>query len=434
MLCRIPTAGHPRILAQRVFSRFPLQGESSWRPQRLAWVALLMAWDEGQTLAARWEHAKQTAHTLHPHWKLGRTYGGFTAGLVEGSAELIPALKTRLRQQLLALAGAHAQRCRWFALAGDGSRMETPHTIANEEGLGCAGREKTAPQVFTTTLWHMGIGLPWDFRMGPGTSSERAHLAEMLPETPEGCLLVADAGFAGYELLRQIIESKRCFLFRVGGNVRLLTELGFHVEERDGLVYLWPQDQRNQPPLVLRLIRLERGKQTIYLITNVLDPRDLTDEEAATLYEMRWGIEVFYRSYKQTLDRRKLLSRTPATCLAEAQWTMLGLWLLGLMTVRTLIARDVDPLQMSVASARDAVRRAMRSVVRGKRHACRLARDLRAAVKDPYRRRGSKTARNYPRKKREKPPGPPKIKPATLPEIQRAKRIREELAALRRTA
>jgi len=255
------------------------------------------------------------------------------------SAELIPALKARLRQQVLAVAGAHAQRCRWFALAGDGSRIETPHTAANEEGLGCAGREKTAPQVFATTLWHMGTGLPWDFCMGRGTSSERGHLAEMIPETPEGCLLVADAGFAGYELLRGIIESKR-----------------------------------------------------------------------------------------------KLLSRTPATCLAEAQWTMLGLWLLGLMTVRTLIAQDVDPLQMSVAAARDAVRRAMRSVVRGKPHARRLALDLRAAVKDHYPRRGSKTARNYPRKKRETPPGPPKIKPATLSEIQRAKRIREELATLRRTA
>jgi len=434
MLCRIPTAGHPSILAQRVFSRFPLHGAARWRPQRLTWVALMMAWDEGQTLTARWEHAKQTAQTLHPHWKLGSSYGAFAEALVTMSAELIPALKARLRQQVLTVAGPYTHRCRWFALAGDGSRLEAPHTTANEEGLGCAGREKTAPQVFLTTIWHMGTGLPWDFRLGPGTSSERGHLAEMLSETPRGCLLVADAGFAGYELLREIIESQRCFLFRVGGNVTLLTELGFHVEECDGFVYLWPQAQRDQPPLVLRLIRLERGKQTIYLITNVLEGRDLTSEEAATLYEMRWGIEVFYRSYKQTLDRRQLLSRTPATCLAEAQGTLLGLWLLGLMTVRTLVAQGIDPLRMSVAAARNAVRRAMRHVVGRKPHARELARQLRAAVKDPYTRPRNKAARNYPRKKREKPPGPPKIKPATLPEIQRAKRIREELATLQRTA
>jgi len=94
------------------------------------------------------------------------------------------------------------------------------------------------------------------------------------------------------------------------------------------------------------------------LLTNVLDPTQLTDEEAAMLYAMRWGEEVFYRSHKQTMQRRKLLSRRPATCLAEAQWTLLGLWLLGLMTVSRLIGAGTDPLEMSVARARDAVRRA----------------------------------------------------------------------------
>ena len=34
------------------------------------------------------------------------------------------------------------------AFAVDGTRIETPHTAQNEDGLGCAGRDKTAPQVF----------------------------------------------------------------------------------------------------------------------------------------------------------------------------------------------------------------------------------------------------------------------------------------------
>jgi hypothetical protein len=49
-----------------------------WTPQRLAWTALLMSWDEGQTLAARFEHACGTGRELHAHWKLGESYGGFT--------------------------------------------------------------------------------------------------------------------------------------------------------------------------------------------------------------------------------------------------------------------------------------------------------------------------------------------------------------------
>ena len=429
--------GYSGNASQWVFSGIRLQGEKVWRPQRLAWVALLMAWDEGQTLATRWEHAKQAALAWHAGWELGTSYSGFTEALTRSSDTLVTVLKKRLRREMLRIAPQHTHRCRWLALAADGSRFETPHVEANEKELGCAGREKTAPQVFVTTLWHMGTGLPWDFRTGPGTDSERRHLETMIDDLPERSLLVADAGFAGFELCKKIRESGRFFLFRVGSNVTLLTELGYEYEQRDGRVYLWPQKHRHQPPLVLRLIQLTRGKQTVYLLTNVLDPADLTDEEAGVLYEMRWGIEVFYRSCKQTLERRKLLSRTPSTCLAEAQWTLLGIWLLGLLTMSELVPQGIDPLAISFAKARDAVRRAMRrasSSRRTRRGFRSLRQELARATKDQYQRRYPKNARNYPRKKREQPPGPPNIKSATTTERTRAQQLLEQLRPTRRTA
>jgi hypothetical protein len=321
----------------------------------------------------------------------------------------------------------HQKRCGWRAFAVDGSRVEAPLTRANEDGLGCAGREKSGPQVFVTTLWHMGLGLPWDFRVGPGTDSERRHLEQMLGDLPQDSLIVADAGFVGYELCQRLLAAGQSFLLRVGGNVRLLTDLGWEHEERDELVYLWPLAHRDLPPLVLRLIVLRRGNQEIYLLTNVLDPKQLSEEDAGVLYEMRWGIEVFYRSYKQTLSRRRLLSRTPATCLAESSWTMLGLWMLGLLTVTCIVAKKQDPLSWSVALARNVVRRAMRGGRRGSEG--RFFRDLAGAVKDEYVRRGRKAARDYPRKKREQPPGPPKIQPASAQEVQTAKQLREKISS-----
>jgi hypothetical protein len=276
--------------------------------------------------------------------------------------------------------------------------------------------------VFLTVLWHMGLGLPWDYRLGPGTASERAHLREMAADLPPGALVVADAGFVSYVLCRRLLRHGRHFLLRVGGNITLLKSLGYYHEERDGLVYLWPQDHRRGRPLVLRLIVLPHGKQNVSLLTDVLDPAQLTDEEAATPFGMRWSEEVFYRSYKQTLQRRKLLSRTGDTCLAEAQWTLLGLWLLGLMTVSRLIRTGVDPLWFSVARARDAVRQGLRDR-RARRGTRSLDGALRAAAKDGYTRQSSKAARNYPRKKDQKPPGPPKVKSATAAEVKRAQRF-----------
>jgi hypothetical protein len=388
----------------------------------LTWVGSFMAWDEGQTLAARFEHACQAAGDLHPHWSLGSSYSGFVEALARQTPALAEALKGRFRRQMRGHAGGYWRRGRWPAFAVDGTRIETPHTVANETGLGCAGRDKTAPQVFLTVLWHMGLGSPWDYRVGPGTDGERTHMRQMVGDLPPGSLVVADAGFVGYGLCLRLLRRGQHFLLRVGGNITLLKGLGYYHEERDGLVYLWPQKHRKCRPLVLRLIVLRQGQQDVYLLTDVLDPERLTDAEAASLFGMRWGEEVFFRSYKQTLQRRKLLSRTAATCPAEAQWTLIGLWLLGLMAVSRLVPDGVDPLAMSVAGARDVVRRALRDT-RPRRGPRTLDAWFRAARKDGYRREGSKAARNYPRKKREKPPGPPKFKTATAAEVKRAKKL-----------
>jgi hypothetical protein len=385
-----------------------------------------MAWDEGATMQARFQHACQLGHELHPHWRLGDSYGGFTSALARQTPTVAPGMVRRFQQQMRAMAGSRWRVRGWCAFAVDGTRIETPHTAANEQGLGCAGREKSAPQVFLTGLWHMGLGLPWDFRTGPGTDSERRHLEDMLDDLASRSLIVADAGFCGYELCERILRQGHSFLLRVGSNVTLLRDLGWHYEEKNGLVYLWPENFRHRLPLVLRLIELKRGQQTIYLLTNVLDPEQLSDEDAAVLYEMRWGVEVGYRSYKQTLSRRTMKSRTPETCLLESQWTMLGLWLLGLLCVREQLTIQRNPRRWSTALARDAVRCAMRRPMR----LCRrrvLADQLRDAVHDSYVRHNSKAARNYPRKKREKPPGPPKIKPATPHQIRVAARLREQL-------
>jgi hypothetical protein len=417
---------YPRVSAEFVFSQWPVREGTRWTPQRLAWTTLLMAWDEGATMQARFQHATEVGHELHPHWQLGQSYGGFTAALTDHSAALVPSIVRRFQQQMHGMPASRLRVRGWCAFAADGTRIETPHTAANEAGLGCAGREKSAPQVFLTSLWHLGLGLPWDFRTGPGTDSERRHLEDMLDDLPARSLIVADAGFCGYQLCQNILHRGHSFLLRVGGNVTLLRDLGYHVEQDGNLVYLWPEDFRNQPPLVLRLISLTRGSETIYLLTNVLDPEQLSDADAAVLYEMRWDVEVGYRSYKQTLNRRTMKSRTPEMCLVESQWTMLGLWLLGLLCVSRQLTSRSHPRRWSAAAARDAVRCALRRPDRSCRRGW-LDSKLRQAIHDSYLRQCSKQARNYPRKKSEKPPGPPKIKPATPHQIRLATKLREKL-------
>lgn len=385
-----------------------------------------MSWDEGQTLAARFDHACTATHDVHRHWRLGESYSGFTQALQRETPRLLAAITDRFRRQMRAMPDRAWRFGGWVAFAVDGSRVEAPHTAANETDLGCAGRTKTAPQVYLTTVWHLGLGLPWDLRVGPGTASERHHALDMIPGLPERALLVADAGFISYELCRKLVRGGRSLLVRVGSNIRLLEQLGYYRKERGGIVYLWPtkrQANGRDKPLVLRLIRLKQGRQTVYLVTNVLDRRQMSNRVAWRLYKARWGEEVFFRSYKQTLQRRTLKSRTAATCLVECQWTVLGLWVLGLLTVSRVVATRGNPRAWSVARSRDLVRQALRNE-RPRRSPRRPLREsLSQALIDDYPRHGDKTARNYPRKKQEKPPGPPRIEPPSPLELERARRL-----------
>jgi hypothetical protein len=216
-----------KFLPAQFFAQWSLRQGLAWTPRRLVWLVLLMTWAADQTLVERFEAACDWLRALFPRWLLGTTYTGYSAALEGWSATLQPAVAARLRRQMQGLPDRHWLREGWCAFACDGSRVDCPRTAANQAKLGCAGRKRTTPQLFLTTLWHLGLGLPWDYRVGPGTASERRHLEQMLADLPPQSLVVADAGFVGYDLCRRLLKARHSFLLRVGANVRLLQELGY---------------------------------------------------------------------------------------------------------------------------------------------------------------------------------------------------------------
>jgi len=412
------------------FSRWAVMGGTLWTPQRIFWLAILMAWSSCPSLQTRFDEGRAVAKSAFAKWAVGTTYTGWYEAQLKWIEPLRPALANRLRRMLREESGAYWLREGWCAFAVDGSRIECPRTEANEKGLGCAGRDKTGPQLFLTTLLHMGTGLPWDFRIGPGTASERRHLEDMLEDLAENSLVVADAGFTGYDLLRRLLDAKKNFLIRVGANVHLLRDLtGGAIKRRGDIVYLWPEANRGERPLTLRLIEQRSGTQTRFMVTNVLDETALSDKSAGVLYEMRWGVEVFFRSFKQTMAKRRMLSRTPASAKCELAWAVLGLWLLQSMTVSAMLAAKKDPLRWSAAQARDRVRESMRRALQGKRDRT-LSSDLATAQIDDYVRLAAKKARNWPHKKKEKPPGRPKLRSASEREKNTLQRLMKKLGNL----
>jgi hypothetical protein len=394
----------------------------------LVFMAILMSWDDGASLGVRFVHARRVLTGMFPTRRVvGKTYQGFLGRLLPLQGQLLAVVRLALRGALQEVAGPFGTREGLAAFAVDGSRIECPRTKANEAAFGHAGKKGCGPQMWLTTLWHMGTGLPWAWKQGRSDECERHHLREMLPLLLEGALLVGDAGFVGYELMSEILSGGRSFLIRVGGNVRLLRELGRVRRYGADTVFLWPQKHHRQEPIVLRLIELQRKGKKIYLVTN-LPAESLTPRQAAVLYGMRWGVEVFYRSLKQTLEHRTMRSRAPAQAQAELAWSLVGLLLMGLMSVREMIARGVDPLGWSVSATRDLIRQAMRG---GGRELSRRGwrNRLAACRKDGYVRTSGKESRDWPDRKHDRPPGPPQIRIASEKEVRQAQELLDKLWA-----
>ena len=180
-------------------------------------------------------------------------------------------------------------------------------------------------------------------------------------------------------------------------------------------MYLWPKEvaRKQQAPLVLRLIVLQGPRGTVYLVTNVLSTRALSDRQAAKLYRLRWGVELQFRSYKQTFGRGKLLSRTPQRASVELNWSLLGLWMIQLFAVKEQLAIGSPPAQSSVALAVCVIQDAMHGRPNGVCDPRLLRSRLSEAVKDEYRRTSSKRARYRPHFKDMPSTGKPKLVRAT---------------------
>lgn len=417
--------------------------DCTWTPPMLAQTAFQWAWSGENTLEERFVTARRlTAHLFPDHGPLAGSSQAFMKLLRRWTGPLVCLLAVALRKRVREVLPRQWESCGFVVFGVDGSRVELPRTRSHEAAYApsrkrlkskkkpnrgkrskraAGAKAAQVPQMWLTTLFHVGTGLPWDWRIGPSDSSEREHALQMLKDLPEGSLLTADAGFVGYDFARQVLESGRHLLVRVGANVKLLRKLGF-VRESGGTVYVWPDEAAkwSSPPLVFRLIVAQGPRSPISLLTSVRNPKTLSDRTVLELYRKRWGVELFYRTLKQTFGRRKLRSLSSSNAEVELEWSLVGLWGMGLSAAVEIEKIQVPLSRVSMAG----VLRSFRGLMRDYRHPVVRGQTLRAMLResviDTYERK-SKASRNYTRKKKEQPAGSPRIIDATPRQIEHAR-------------
>lgn len=392
--------------------------ECRWTIQPLVMVVALMTWSCGESQAERFEAARAFCVMCRSRQKRpGMKVEGFLKALARLPMPVLRAVAAGVRQRIAALLPMEVDG--WIPLGCDGSRLRCPRTAQLEKHLSGANQTGSPPSIWLTAIVHLRMGVPWCWRWGKGTASEREHLQQMLPSLPAAALLVADAGYIGYELAKTLMSRQVSFLIRQCSLVTLYSETSAPLKKfRDGEVWYWPKDaqKKGEPPLRVRLLCVRRRKpgvttsQDVWLMTNVMEARRLSVKQAGQFYRWRWENEGFFRTYKRTLNKMKLESRTVKLVHREAEGSMLALQLLlaqGALAMPHGNKKEAKP-QASPRQVLLEIRTEMRAACVKRVRGTFMDR-LRRAQRDRRARNSAKERRTWPSRAAHVPPKPPEI-------------------------
>ena len=416
---------------------------SRWRVQPLVLMLLLMTWSHGDSQAERFEVAKAYCRVcLQRRRNPGKTVQGFQKALARLPMAVLRTVTAAVRRVLAVRLGED-----WFVegfvpIGCDGSRVECPRTKELEARMGQAGKAKSAPTLWVTALVHLRWGVPWAWRFGKGTASEREHLGHLLSVLPRLALLVADAGYFGFRLTELLMQRNVQFLLRMSSNVTLYTMEKVQLEHyREGEVYYWPsrKDQEaGAQPLHVRLIRIRarRRRNDVWLLTNVMDSQRLPHALAGQMYRWRWQNEGCFRTYKRTLKKVKLVSRTVSLVHREAEGSWLALQLLlaqGVLAQKNrLTKKHLTPRKQehevtcSPSKVLIAIREEINSAPRPRRR--RYEQRLHEAQAESRQRTSAKASRPWPRRKPHKGPRPPELRTLSVAQRRLLARLKKQAA------
>jgi hypothetical protein len=414
-------------------------------------VLLVMTWCAGDSLPERFETARAFYAALHQRRRRpGKTFTGFEKALGKLPLPVLRAVAGGVRRRLARVFAGRFLVDGFIPLGCDGSRLACPRSAELERRLRGGAKKRRrrkkkaapagppgptpgpgpgrpedpkqakagpdAPQMWVTAVVHLGLGVLWSWRLGKGSADERAHLRRLVTTLPRGALLVADAGYVGYALLAALQAGGLFFL------VRLSSRAPLYVPDKsalrhycEGLVYYWPQKVQKQdlPPIPVRLLRIRGDRADVWLITNVVDKDRLPKKTAGKFYRWRWRNEGLFRTYKRTLGKVKLMSRTVAQVHREAEGSLLATQLLlaqGALGLQTATKPPAGPpsARKVLVEIRAEIRNITGMYLGPRQRHSYLERLARARWRDRDQ-RSSKVRRPWPGRKDHKPPGRPQI-------------------------
>jgi hypothetical protein len=263
-------------------------------------------------------------------------------------------------------------------VAVDGMCLDVPDTPENADEFGYPGNDERRgpfPQIRVVGFGECGTRAVLAADCSPLSTGEQALTRRLLGKLNPGDLLAADRNFLSHGLLKDVLDAGVHVLWRAKSDIDLpvlqvlpdgtyLSRIADPAASRR--LRRKGADPKDIPGIAVRVVEYsvasEDGNEvseTFVLVTDILDPRLLTPEQAAAAYASRWQLETCFDELETSIRGGAavvLRSKSPPLIRQEI-YAMLCCY----QAIRTLISHaadtaGLDPGRISFTRARDAVR------------------------------------------------------------------------------
>jgi hypothetical protein len=300
---------------------------------------------EGLAYARRWRGS----------WRVPTT-AAITRARAKLGPEPLRALFDAVCQPLATEATVGAFYRQWRLVAVDGTTFDLPDTAANADYFGRPGSARGAgkgafPQVRVTAVGECGTHAVFAAALGPLAVHETELARRLFGRMRAGMLMIADRGFAGFDLWRAAAATGADLLWRVKNSAVLPV-----VEQlADGSylshIYAARDKNRHADPITVRVVEYTlAGPATVYrLITTILDPAQAPAVDLAALYAQRWEFEISLGELKthQGVAQMVLRSQTPGGVEQEVWGFLLVHYAIRTLMHRAAREAGIDPDRVS---------------------------------------------------------------------------------------
>jgi len=263
-------------------------------------------------------------------------------------------------------------------VAVDGMCLDVPDTPENADEFGYPGNDERRgpfPQIRVVGFGECGTRAVLAAACSPLSTGEQALTRQLLDKLNPGDLLAADRNFLSHGLLNEVLAAGVHVLWRAKSDIDLpvlevLSDGTYRSRIADPAVSKRLRrkgaDPKDIPGIAVRVIEYSVASadssevsETFVLVTDIVDPRLLTPEQAAAAYASRWQLETCFDELETSIRGGAavvLRSKSPPLIRQEI-YAMLCCY----QAIRTLISHaadtaGLDPGRISFTRARDAVR------------------------------------------------------------------------------